>query len=126
VSWTPPNECSRCRAEVIWAWTEQGKRMPLDPVRYDRDDDTATAAVYTDHLRRVRVRILRADRPLEGYEHRGMPHVATCRVEIAERAAKAASRASHPSSHARRPVPPAPVDEFTTRRRLRSRTGTPR
>lgn len=125
MSWTPPNECPRCRAEVIWGWTEAGKRMPLDPARYARDDETASAAVYTDHLQRVRVRIVRADRPLEGFEHRGMPHFATCRVEIAERAAKAASRASHPSSRARRQVTPAAVDELTTRRRLRSGTGAP-
>lgn len=125
MSWTPANECSRCHAEVIWAWTETGKRMPLDPARYDRDDESATAAVYTDHLRRVRVRILRADRPLEGFEHRGMPHFATCRVAVAERAAKAASRAAHPSSRARRPLTPAATDELATRRRLRTGTGTP-
>jgi hypothetical protein len=124
MSWTPPNECPRCHAEVIWGWTENGKRFPLDPAIYARDDERATAAVYTDHTRRVRVRILRADRPLEGFEHRGMPHFATCRVQLAERAAQAAARASHPSSRSRRPPPPALLDEFTARR-LRTRTGTP-
>lgn len=113
--WTAPNECPRCRREVVWAWTEAGKRMPLDPAEYARDDERANAAVYTDHLRRVRVRILRADRPLEGFEHRGMPHFATCPAALAERA----SRASHPS--ARRQAPPPPViDELARRRRLRT------
>lgn len=118
MSWTPPNECPRCRGEVIWAWTEAGKRMSLDPARYARDDERANAAVYTDHLRRVRVRILSADRPLEGFEHRGMPHFATCPAEAAERA----SRATHPSS--RRRIP-AVADELAIRRRRRTGTGRP-
>jgi hypothetical protein len=118
VSWTPPNECRRCRAEVIWAWTEDGKRMPLDPAQYARDDERANAAVYTDHLRRVRVRIVSADRPLEGFEHRGMPHFATCSAALAERA----SRATHPSSRRHRPPPAA--DELAIRRRRRTETGT--
>jgi len=119
VSWTPPNECRDCHAEVIWAWTEAGKRMPLNPGEYPRDDTKANAAVYTDHLRRVRVRILRADRPLEGFEHRGMPHVATCPVALAERA----SRAAHPSSRQRRPAQPATADELAIRRRRRTENG---
>lgn len=122
MTWHAPNECPRCAREVIWAWTEAGKRMPLDPAQYARDDERATAAVYTDHLRRVRVRILRADRPLEGYEHRGMPHFATCPVALAERA----SRAAHPSAPRRRPAaPPAVGDELAIRRRLRPTTGPP-
>lgn len=120
MSWTPPNECSSCHREVIWAWTEAGKRMPIDPAEYARDDERANAAVYTDHLRRVRVRILRADRPLEGYEHRGMPHFATCPVALAERA----SRARHPSSRARS-TGPLPVNDELAIRRRRRKTGTP-
>jgi hypothetical protein len=122
MSWSPPNECSRCHAEVIWAWTEAGKRMPLDPAEYARDDERANAAVYTDHLRRVRVRLLRADRPLEGYEHRGMPHFATCSVALAERK----SRAAHPSSrHLGAAIPRLADDELSIRRRRRTQTGTP-
>lgn len=118
MSWTPPNECPRCRREVIWAWTEAGKRMPLDPAQYDRDDEKANAAVYTDHNRRVRVRILSAARPLEGYERRGMPHFATCPAALAERA----SRANHPSARSRQP---AVTDELARRRRLRTGRRTP-
>jgi len=123
VSWTPPNECPRCHREVIWGWTEAGKKFPLDPAEYARDDVKATAAVYTDHLRRVRVRVIRADRPLEGFEHRGMPHFATCPVALAERA----SRAAHPSSRPRRqPSSGAGGDELAIRRRRRrTETGTP-
>lgn len=121
MSWTPPNECSSCHREVIWAWTEAGKRMPIDPAEYARDDERANAAVYTDHLRRVRVRILRADRPLEGYEHRGMPHFATCPVALAERA----YRANHPSARQRGPaIPRRADDELSIRRRRRTQTGT--
>lgn len=123
MSWTPPNECPSCRTEVIWAFTEAGKRMPLDPAEYARDDERANAAVYTDHLRRVRVRVISADRPLEGYERRGMPHFATCPTELAKRA----SRAAHPSSRQRPPAPPPPADdELSIRRRRRTGTGRPR
>lgn len=127
MSWTPPDQCPKCHGEVIWGITETGKRMPLDPPTYPRDDETATAAVFTDHLRRVRVRILRHDRPLEGYERRAMPHFATCPVERAQRAARA-GRAVHPTSRRPRPRQPvlaaAYVDEFTARR-LATRTGDP-
>lgn len=130
--WTPPNSCRDCGAEVIWGYTEHGRRMPIDPAVYPRDDERANLAIYTDHLRRVRVRVLARDRPLEGFEHRGMPHVASCPAAAAVRAAKAAARTTHPSSRdrgRRRPEPPAlfdaspraaVADELAARRRARA------
>jgi hypothetical protein len=142
--WTPPNTCRGCGAEILWAVTENGRRMPVDPARYPREDDKANLAVYTDHLRRVRVRVISADRPLAGFEHRGMPHAATCSAEAAARAAKAAAQAAHPSGKSeprrgllRRPAPPSLVadvplevdvgdqfvDELAARRRRRRTSG---
>lgn len=72
--------CRHCDADVIWAWTEAGQRMPLDEARYPRDDETANVAVRTDHTGRIWARVLRADRPLAPFEHRGMPHFATCKA----------------------------------------------
>lgn len=87
--WTPPDQCARCHGEVLWGYTENGKRMAIDPARYPDDDTKANLAVYTDHLRRLRVRQLRHDRPLATFEHRAMPHVATCPAELRDRAARA-------------------------------------
>jgi hypothetical protein len=96
--------CRYCGADIIWAWTEAGpdgqaKRMPLDPARYPREDTTANVAVRTDHTGRIHARVLRADRPLAAFEHRGMPHFATCTAR-----------------------PRKPRDELAARRR-RGRTG---
>ncbi len=140
--WTPPNTCRGCGAEILWAVTENGRRMPVDPARYPREDETANLALYTDHLRRLRVRVLRGDRPLAGFEHRGMPHAATCPAEAAARAAKAAARAAHPSGKSgprrgllRRPAPPSSLfdvdprdhvgDELAARRRRRTTGASP-
>ncbi|WP_147262028.1 hypothetical protein [Blastococcus sp. TF02A-26] len=94
--WTPPNECPRCGGEVLWGYTENGKRMAIDPARYPDDDTQANQAVYVDHLRRLRIRQLSKARPLASFEHRAMPHVATCPAEIRDRQARAAA-ASRPA-----------------------------
>ncbi|TKJ24341.1 hypothetical protein [Blastococcus sp. CCUG 61487] len=70
--------CRGCGADIIWAWTEAGQRMPLDPARYPREDTTANVAVRTDHTGRIWARVISKDRPLAPFEHRGMPHFASC------------------------------------------------
>ena len=75
--------CRYCGADIVWAWTEAtsehtSRRMPLDPARYPREDTTANLAVRTDHTGRIWARVLRTDRPLAAFEHRGMSHFATC------------------------------------------------
>lgn len=95
--------CRNCGAAIEWAVTEDRKRMPLDVARYADDDETANVAVRTDHTGRLWARVLRKDRPLAGFEHRRMPHFATCT--------------------ARRPAPPKPVDELAARRRARTQKG---
>ena len=71
-------QCRSCRAPVIWARTEAGKRMPLDP------EPTADGNVRPDIPNRydgegnVLVAVLG---PLEREAHDGplhVPHFATC------------------------------------------------
>lgn len=80
--------CRDCEREIIFAVTEKGRRMPLDPERRAPDDLTATLAVYRDHLR-VRVRVISTERPLQSFEWRAMPHAATCPPRVAARDAQA-------------------------------------
>lgn len=77
--------CQYCRADVIWAMTVNGKRMPIDPE--PRED--GNAGTYRDHLGRVRVRVLKKGEQLETYERPAMPHKATCRAEKEEQRAPA-------------------------------------
>lgn len=97
--------CKYCRKDIVWAWTEAtpehpSRRMPLDPARYPREDVTANVAVRTDHTGRIVARVLRADRPLAAFEHRGMSHFATCTAR-----------------------PRKPKDEVGARRRARAQKG---
>lgn len=92
---TPEGACRRCGAEVLWAWTAKGRRMPLDPAVYPADDERATVATYTDHLKRLRVRTLDSDNPRPApFERRGIPHFATCPPLVAERERAASLRAA--------------------------------
>lgn len=97
--------CENCGAQIVWAWTEAteehpSRRMPLDPRRYPREDTTANVAVRTDHTGRLWARVLRHDRPLAPFEHRRMPHFATCTARPArdELAARRRRRGRHPRS----------------------------
>jgi len=71
--------CEACGADIIWALTIPGrKRMPVDPDRYDADDDRANLVVNRDHLGSVIVRAITADVEIVPPQWRAMPHFATC------------------------------------------------
>ncbi|MCU1679239.1 MAG: hypothetical protein JWM93_3997 [Frankiales bacterium] len=74
-----------CRAEIVFAKTAMGKNMPLNPERYDADDETANVAVYRDHTGQLVARVLRKGEQPERYEWRAMPHFATCVAMLAQR-----------------------------------------
>lgn len=104
--WHPTSEddfCERCGLPIRWAWTEANKKMPVDPDEADRDDAAANLAVWRNHLRRLCVRVITAERPLLGFEHRGIPHFATCPPLVAERDAKRAVRESRRAAAAATP-----------------------
>lgn len=84
--------CDRCGGAIRWAWTERNNKMPIDRDEADRDDEAANQAVWRNQLRRLCVRTITAERPLLGFEHRAMPHFATCPPLVAEREAKKAAR----------------------------------
>lgn len=81
--------CRDCSADIVWAISEKGRRIPLDPERRDRGDDAAPLAVYRDHLGSLRARVPSADRPIAQHEWRAMPHFATCPPRVAARDAQA-------------------------------------
>ena len=65
--------------------------MPVDPSPYDGDDERANLAVMRDGSGRLVCRVITAARPLMGYEHRAMPHWATCAPVAAEALARKAA-----------------------------------
>jgi len=66
--------CHDCEADIIWAWTRKGRRQPID--LEPREDGNLVA--YRDGIDRVQVRVLKDGEEPESYEHRAMPHAATC------------------------------------------------
>jgi hypothetical protein len=70
--------CRYCGADVLWAITPKGRRMPVDPE--PRPD--GNLAVYRDHLGQLRARVvtrsISGEYPREPYERPAMPHAATC------------------------------------------------
>lgn len=74
-----------CRQEILFARTAAGKAMPLDPGRYEGDDERANVAVYRDHTGRFNARVLKKGEQPEAYEWRAMPHFATCRGLLIKR-----------------------------------------
>jgi hypothetical protein len=81
--------CRECNGDIVWARTEKGQRIPLDPARLSRDDETANQAVYRDHLGALRTRVPSAENPIANHEWRAMPHFATCPARTAARDAQA-------------------------------------
>lgn len=77
-----------CGRDIVFGRTATGKMMPMDPGRYDGDDQAANLAVYKDHTGRLNVRVITAAAPLESYEWRAMPHFATCPPLVAAAAAR--------------------------------------
>lgn len=66
--------CSSCKADIMWARTSHGKRMPIDP----EPRPEGNLAVYRDHMGQIRARTLGEGQEPETYERRAMPHFATC------------------------------------------------
>lgn len=66
--------CASCGADVFWAITPAGKRMPVDP----NPVPDGNVAIYRDHLGALRARVLRAGEQPSAYERRGVAHFATC------------------------------------------------
>lgn len=81
--------CTRCGREFRFGRTENGRAMPVDADTYAHDDTRANLALHRDHTGRLNVRVLKAGEQPEPYEHRGMPHFATCTAEKTERDARA-------------------------------------
>jgi hypothetical protein len=82
------SQCRECGTEIVFGRTEKGKVMPLDPAKYPEDDESANLAIYRDHTGRINVRVITTERPVERFEHRGMPHFATCPNRQADAAAR--------------------------------------
>jgi hypothetical protein len=70
--------CRHCGADVLWAITAKGRKMPVDPE--PRPD--GNLAVYRDHLGQLRCRVvtrsISGEMTMESYERPAMPHAATC------------------------------------------------
>lgn len=66
--------CRQCGLDVLWALTKTGAKMPVDP----EPNEGGNVAVYRDHLGQLRARVVMVGAPIEDYERRAMPHIATC------------------------------------------------
>jgi hypothetical protein len=42
------SECRSCRAPILWAQTERGRRIPLDPEPYTGDDSRGLFVIRHD------------------------------------------------------------------------------
>jgi hypothetical protein len=73
----PP--CLRCQKTVLWAKTERGKWMALDP----EPDPKGNQAAWKDSDGTWKTRQIGKDNPPWGFEKVHMPHVATCKPEAA-------------------------------------------
>jgi hypothetical protein len=72
-----------------------GKKMPLDDVLLDRDDERANVAVYRNGQQQLVARVLKKDEQPDRHERRMMPHFATCKpVNVANRTVKRIRRST--------------------------------
>lgn len=94
--------CELCGADIVWAVTPAGKRMPLDPARLEEDDARGNVAVRRDHHGTVQARVLSAAEPIRAGEWRAVPHFATCpRYERRAKRGKGPARATSGPSRLR-------------------------
>ncbi|MFE2940996.1 hypothetical protein ACFXKG_18325 [Streptomyces sp. NPDC059255] len=81
--------CPRCGRPVRTAVTEYRRQQDIDAA----PDEKGNLAAYTDVTGRLRVRVLKKDRPdLEHIEWRAMPHVASCPPTNARRSSGSGQR----------------------------------
>lgn len=66
--------CKDCGAEIVFAKTNKGHWMPLDP----QPNPAGNVAAYRDIESVVRCRVVTQAEPILPYEHPAMPHKATC------------------------------------------------
>lgn len=66
--------CARCGAEILWAITTKGKRMPVDI----EPTEAGNLAIYRDHVGGLHARVVKPNEPVEPYERPGIAHFATC------------------------------------------------
>ena len=66
--------CRRCHAEIVWATTDTGRPMPLDPL----PTTDGNLAVHRDLAGDLHARLLRTGQTPDPEEHRGTAHFATC------------------------------------------------
>lgn len=86
--------CRRCGAVLLWAWADNGRRMPLDPTEPEAGDRRANVATYRDATGRLRARVVSHDYRVAGYERLRVPHRATCPPMVAADAAAESLRAA--------------------------------
>lgn len=78
--------CRFCGKPIVMGRViRTGKRIPLDPLRASDDDPAANAAVSTDHLGSVYVRLVSRTDPLREPERRFHTHFETCTARVAAR-----------------------------------------
>lgn len=74
----PARVCGSCRQPIVWARTEKGKTMPVDPDKRPPDDMYANLAAHLDANLALHVRVLKDGQAPYGHEWRMVPHFATC------------------------------------------------
>ncbi len=76
--------CGRCSKSVLWTVTRAGQRMAVDPT----PDDRGNQACYRAGPRVWHSRSLDAAGalPVQPWEHRYIPHVATCTPPVRQEA----------------------------------------
>lgn len=77
--------CRDCGADIVFARTQAGKLMPLDPERREAGDPAANVAVARNHLGTLLARVLTNAAPdPEPFEWLAIPHFATCLTRRAQ------------------------------------------
>lgn len=66
--------CRSCRARIVWATTDNGKTMPVNP----EPDERGNLALHRDSSGILHARVIRDSAPIRPWEKRGISHFATC------------------------------------------------
>jgi len=93
-SWKP---CKYCPAPLVWAWTENNARMPLDI----GDHPAGNMAARTENGKTIVRSLTRSSPDLRDGEHRVMSHYSTCIGAAKARADKAAKAGNKPGGPGR-------------------------